>query len=401
MINLLIETKNEYTIHLSNILAPLIYDGFQSIYKKALTISESNDILKIYQDFLKQIPEWNENTINIETNRITETTKSKEWLTELISATLKSNLVVLTFNPNSSKKNKIDSNLYKNIKINKFIHKVYIECAREIWNNPYLLYHEYPPIEIKRNQRDCIIIIKDCIKESIRKILQEYFKNILQIYLGEDLEENIDNNNFNETISEIDKRNIIKIAKKDLEINNFLCINDNEDEDDDDDNDNNNQLNKSNNNSDKTIGSKILDIINGSKPNQNNKSIKNIPNSISDTSIINKSNLNENISTTSIDNSGQNKSLSMKNGTNIKEINSENISNTPNSSIQKLKKKKISDINPEINDIDTKIKQILNKDLGSESDTSLINTHNNNTIEVFSNSNNSNSKKIFNNYLKF
>jgi hypothetical protein len=340
MINLLIETKNEYTIHLSNILAPLIYDGFQSIYKKALTISESNDILKIYQDFLKQIPEWNENTINIETNRITETTKSKEWLTELISATLKSNLVVLTFNPNSSKKNKIDSNLYKNIKINKFIHKVYIECAREIWNNPYLLYHEYPPIEIKRNQRDCIIIIKDCIKESIRKILQEYFKNILQIYLGEDLEENIDNNNFNETISEIDKRNIIKIAKKDLEINNFLCINDNEDEDDDDDNDNNNQLNKSNNNSDKTIGSKILDIINGSKPNQNNKSIKNIPNSISDTSIINKSNLNENISTTSIDNSGQNKSLSMKNGTNIKEINSENISNTPNSSIQKLKKKK-------------------------------------------------------------
>jgi len=395
MINLLIETKNEYTIHLSNILAPLIYDGFQSIYKKALTISESNDILKIYQDFLKQIPEWNENTINIETNRIIETTKSKEWLTDLISATLKSNLVVLTFNPNSSKKNKIDSNLYKNIKINKFIHKVYIECAREIWNNPYLLYHEYPPIEIKRNQRDCIIIIKDCIKESIRKILQEYFKNILQIYLGEDLEENIDNNNFNETISEIDKRNIIKIAKKDLEINNFLCINDN---DDDDDND---QLNKSNNNSDKTIGSKILDIINGSKPNQNKKSIKNIPNSISDTSIINKSNLNENISATSIDNSIQNKSVSMKNGTDIKEINSENISNTPNSSIQKLKKKKISDINPEINDIDTKIKQILNKDLGSESDTSLINTHNNNTIEVFSNSNNSNSKKIFNNYLKF
>ena len=399
MINLLIETKNEYTIHLCNILAPLIYDGFQSIYKKALQISKLNDILKIYQDFLKQIPEWNDNTINIETQRIIDTTQSKEWLTELISATLKSNLVVLTFNPNSSNKPKIDSNLYKNIKINKFIHKVYIECAREIWNNPYLLYHEYPPIEIKRNQRDCIIIIKECIKESIRKILQEYFKNILQIYLGEDLEENIDNNNFNETISDIEKRNIIKIAKKDLEINNFLCINDNDDNNDNDNeklnlsiksdnNDNDNEKLNLSDNTDKTIGSKILDIINGSNTKKvtgsttpmqqdvfasiNNNSISDTPNTIN--------NLKETKSQNTLSNIINNKSI--------------NISVT--SSIIKSEKK----VKPN-NNIDVKIKKILN-DLGSESDTSLINTHNN-TIEIFSNSNNSNnsSKKIFNNYLNF
>ena len=28
----------------------------------------------------------------------------------------------------------------QNIKIEDFIHKIYIECARELWNNPYLFY---------------------------------------------------------------------------------------------------------------------------------------------------------------------------------------------------------------------------------------------------------------------
>ena len=60
---------------------------------------------------------------------------------------------------------------YKSIKTQDFIHLVYIECAREIWNNPYLMYHQYPPIELKRNQRDTINLIKESIKEAIRKLL--------------------------------------------------------------------------------------------------------------------------------------------------------------------------------------------------------------------------------------
>jgi GH35 family endo-1,4-beta-xylanase len=116
------------------------------------------------------------------------------------------------YNPTVKTQTKLDNSFYQNINVNDFIHKVYIECAREIWNNPYLLYHNYPPIEIKRNQRDCMNIIKDCIKEALRKLLP--VKHILQVYLGEELE--VDNNEiqFDKAMTDVEERNLTKIIKK-------------------------------------------------------------------------------------------------------------------------------------------------------------------------------------------
>ena len=220
MLNLLVETKNEYITHLSNILTPLIFEGIQSIYKEAQKVADINDILKIFQTYLKRIPKWNQNIIEIETERIISSSHSYGWLGDLIKATLKSSLIVLMYNPTKKIQEKVDSLFYKNISSADFIHKVYIECAREIWNNPYLLYHNYPPIEIKRNQRDCMNLIKDCIKEALRKLLP--VKHILSIYLGEDIEENINNDAFEEKISEAETNNLTKIVKQDLSDNRQL-----------------------------------------------------------------------------------------------------------------------------------------------------------------------------------
>jgi hypothetical protein len=188
MLNLFVETKNEYTTHLINILSPLIFEGIQSIYKDAQKMSKEKgkdiEILQIFQTFLKRIPVWNQTIIDKERDRIMTCSRSYEWLENLIKATLKSNLVILMYNPTIKSQEKLDKSYYTNISLSDFIHKTYIECARELWNNPYLFYHCYPPIEIKRNQRDCILLIKDCIKEAIRKLLP--VKQILNVYLGED-----------------------------------------------------------------------------------------------------------------------------------------------------------------------------------------------------------------------
>jgi len=44
MLNLFVETKNEYTTHLINILSPLIFEGIQSIYKDAQKTSNETEI---------------------------------------------------------------------------------------------------------------------------------------------------------------------------------------------------------------------------------------------------------------------------------------------------------------------------------------------------------------------
>ena len=219
MLNILVETKNDYTTHLSNILSPLVLEGLQSVYKQSLEIAKNNDVLKIFQSFLKAIPKWNQFMIEKETTRIINSSHSYSWLNDLIKATLKANLIVLMYNPSYKTQAKIDPVLYQNIKTVDFIHRVYIECARELWNNPYLLYHNYPPIEIKRNQRDCINIIKDCIKEALRKLLP--VKHILEIYLGEDMEVDKNEEQFEKPLTDVEERNLTKIIQRDLSDDKF------------------------------------------------------------------------------------------------------------------------------------------------------------------------------------
>lgn len=287
MSNFLVETKNEYTTHLSNILTPLIFEGLQSIYRDAMKNSTDDDILKVFQSFLRGVPKWNQVMIDTETNRIINSSKSYGWLNDLIKATLKANLVILMYNPTCKKQEKIDPAFYQNIKTSDFIHKVYIECARELWNNPYLLKHDYEPLEIKRNQRDCMHIIKDCIKEAVRKLLP--VKHILQIYLGEEIDINRINNDdveVDKAMTDIEKENLGKIIQKDLsgrennqmqnpqleyKSNSPLHMNKNNYDSpvgpNMRDNMPNNMMggnNVTSNSDDKTIGSKILNIINNS-----------------------------------------------------------------------------------------------------------------------------------------
>jgi len=250
MSNFLVETKNEYTTHLNNILTPFIFEGLQSIYREAMQLAGTNDILKRFQTFLKRVPKWNQTMIEEETNRIINSSHSYGWINDLIKATLKANLIVLMYNPTSTVQSKVNPGFYQDIKTTDFIHKIYIECARELYNNPYLLYHNYPPIEIKRNQRDCMTIIKDCIKEAIRKLLP--VKHILQIYLGEDMEMDKMDDKFERVISEAEERNLKNLINKDLSNDSppkELTYK---------------QSPKQTNTEEKTIGSKILGIINKS-----------------------------------------------------------------------------------------------------------------------------------------
>ena len=216
MINYYIEVKNFYSTLLINLLTPIIYEGVQSIYTDSLKISKDvNDVLKLFQNFLKKIPKWNTEMISKETNRIINNSKNIAQLHDLIKATIKSNLVILTYNPSKNSNNINEySSYYKDIKIEDFIHKVYIECARELYNNPYLMYHQSPPVEMKRNQRDTLSIIKEAITNAIKKILP--INLIIESYLKTNLETNVED--FEKNITESEKNNMNLLLKHESEI---------------------------------------------------------------------------------------------------------------------------------------------------------------------------------------
>ena len=70
----LIESRNEWSVRLLNILTPLIISGFNSIWKDAFTTAtkhnESSKYLMTFQNYLSQIPKWSTAIVQAEVERI-------------------------------------------------------------------------------------------------------------------------------------------------------------------------------------------------------------------------------------------------------------------------------------------------------------------------------------------
>ena len=80
----LLEVKQEYTKQLSNLLVPVIYEGLNSIYKEAKKNNKDSP-MKMFQILLSRIPNWNQNIIIGEYNRIVHQTQC-DWINDLITA---------------------------------------------------------------------------------------------------------------------------------------------------------------------------------------------------------------------------------------------------------------------------------------------------------------------------
>ena len=215
---LLVEAKHEYTNQLIILLKLELYNGIKSMYDAAYQYCidiKSKKILKNFQKMLETTPKWSNDKLNIETERIKNVTNC-DFLEDLLTAVFVSHVKVLS----SIKYKNVAKNLELQIPtLTNFIHKVYIECAREFWKKPFLFDHRLSNIDIQRNIVDSDRVISESIKETIRKLLP--VKDILKEYLGGNFsDESYDNIDFNDTISNVSKTNIRKILK--LEIENSL-----------------------------------------------------------------------------------------------------------------------------------------------------------------------------------
>lgn len=173
------EIKKEYTNFLLDTITPHIYEGISTIYKTSTkqhenillktknSLKASPGILKIFQMQLKEIPNINSHKIEAETNRIKEACKCSEWFDNLVKAVVKSNIMLLTMESERF----MNLDYHEDISIPNFIHKCYIECAKNFYTNPNVFWHEYDSTQLKDNQRIIVKTIRKCIKNAIRKML--------------------------------------------------------------------------------------------------------------------------------------------------------------------------------------------------------------------------------------
>ena len=187
--NLLSEARNEYSSRLLNILTPLVIQGFKSIFKEAYELcvrnQENTKYLMTFQNFLSRVPKWNQEIINVETERIIKTSKC-DYLEDILTCVHITQLKILTSIRVSTKQKKIDIDIPK---ISDFVHRVYIESARKIYQNVYLFEKHIMPLQQQKNMRECEIIVRECILKVIADSMP--IEKILRAYIDETEEEEI------------------------------------------------------------------------------------------------------------------------------------------------------------------------------------------------------------------
>jgi len=183
-------SKNEWASRLINILSPCVVEGYKSILKESIKLcknnNESEKYLMTFQNLISRIPKWNASIIEEEKNRIIEKSNCN-YLEDLITCIHIIQLKTLTAMRVGNKQKKIDIDIPK---IEDFIHKIYINSARKLYQNVYLFEKFIQPLQIQKNNRELEIIINECILNTIRENIP--VDNILRAYLDETIEEEIE-----------------------------------------------------------------------------------------------------------------------------------------------------------------------------------------------------------------
>ena len=174
------QAKIEYTKQLIDVLKLPLYEGLQKIYndsKRIFADGYEDELPNIFRKSIENVPKWNNDIIDNEVNRIIRVSNC-DWLDDLITAVFISHTKILASLGNNSKRVNLTIP-----KTSNFIHKCYINSAREMWKNPYLFDEGVSSSEYQKNIKYIEDLIKESIEHTVRKalpvkeILRDHFEH--------------------------------------------------------------------------------------------------------------------------------------------------------------------------------------------------------------------------------
>lgn len=186
----LIESRNEWSVRLLNILTPLVISGFNSIWKDAYTTAtrhnEASKYLMTFQNYLSQIPKWSTAIVQAEVERIIDKSGCN-YLEDLLSCVHIIQLKTLSCVRVGQRQKKVEIEIPS---LASFIHNVYINCARKIYTNVYLFEADIPSLQVQKNNRELEMIIRECLMNTVRESVPT--ERILRAYMDETVEEDVE-----------------------------------------------------------------------------------------------------------------------------------------------------------------------------------------------------------------
>lgn len=177
--------KTHLKEHLCSLLVGPVSEGFWSIYSSSKELCEKNgqldQILRTFQNMLTRIPEWTDSTLKTEVERIQKATKCT-YLDDLIMGVFIAYMKSFASLHYAGKSEiKID---FDRPSLSKFIHELYQQSARKIWQVAYLFKTVGVSSEQQaRNRQDVEKLITECMEQVVRGFLP--WESITKKYFNE------------------------------------------------------------------------------------------------------------------------------------------------------------------------------------------------------------------------
>jgi hypothetical protein len=170
--------------NMSRALVPHVSDGLWSIYDNARTACERNgqtdQTLRTFQNLLTRIPDWKEETLSKEVERIVISSKC-DYLEDLLLGVFVSYIRAFATLQQSDQL-RVDIQ-FTPPSIQVFVHTLYKHAARHAWSNAYLFKTLGVSSEQQaRNRRDIETSISNCLNDVIdsfipwKRVSQAYFR---------------------------------------------------------------------------------------------------------------------------------------------------------------------------------------------------------------------------------
>jgi hypothetical protein len=164
---LLLDAKKEYTLRLAEVMSPFVIKFIDTTYRTAKKEAGERKALLDFQERLRQVPSWNAAIIEDFTRDIEN---KYSYFSDLVAAVFVTYVKVLSSIKISSQRPNVKLKLPEN---SSFVHQVYINTAKNFYENPYA---------VKDSQQSKAILVLNAIETSVRTMLP--LGDVLQAYLS-------------------------------------------------------------------------------------------------------------------------------------------------------------------------------------------------------------------------
>jgi len=180
-VSLYSEARTEYMKQLSIWIVPPLVEFFRKEYNTILA-KEGKRTMALFQKYCADVPLWNQDVIDVHIGVILDSCRC-DYVEELMTAVFIAHTKMLTAIRVNSKQKKLQITLPK---LDHFLHRVFIECARAFWKAPFLFSDELSPIERQKNILQAEVMCTEALSGAVRSLLP--VKSILRDYLEDDEE---------------------------------------------------------------------------------------------------------------------------------------------------------------------------------------------------------------------